>query len=98
MTDLVLLVELILEPGQTEAFMARVATHRENVLKNEPGCRRFEVLTPHEGENRVFLYEVYADQAALDHHMTTPYMKQYLDDTSSMIAQRNRNLCDLTHG
>ncbi len=98
MTDLVLFVEIELVAGQMAPFLARVSQHRENVLANEPGCRRFEVLRPQEGENRVFLYEVYADQAALDHHLSTPYMKQYLEDTGPMIANRTRTLCDLAVG
>ena len=80
MTDLVLLVEIEIVAGQMEAFLARVGQHRDNVLANEPDCRRFELLKPQEDGDRVFLYEVYADQAALDHHLGTPYMKQYLED------------------
>ncbi len=98
MTDLVLFVEIDIVAGQMEAFLARVAQHRDNVLANEPGCRRFEVLRPQEAENRVYLYEVYADQAALDHHLGTPYMKQYLEDTGPMIANRTRTLCELAVG
>ena len=36
-----------------------------------------------------------ADQAAIDHHMETPYMKEYMADTGPMIANRNRTLCSL---
>ncbi len=58
-------------------------------------CRGFELLVPTTGGDTVFLYEVYADQAAIDHHMQTPYMKQYLADTGPMIAARERTLCSL---
>ena len=98
MTDLVLLVEIEIVAGEMDKFLARVAQHRDNVLANEPDCRRFELLRPKEGENRVFLYEVYADQAALDHHLGTPYMKQYMEDTGPMIANRTRRLCELALG
>jgi len=95
MSSLVLLVELTIDPEQMDAFLARARQHRTNVLKNEPGCKGFELLVPVEGENTVFLYEVYADQAAIDHHMQTPYMKQYLEDTGPMIVDRTRRLCSL---
>ncbi len=95
MSPLVLLVELTLNAGRMDAFLARAREHRSNVLSNEPDCRGFELLVPTEGGDTVFLYEVYADQAAIDHHMGTPYMKQYMADTGPMIAKRNRKLCTL---
>ncbi len=76
MSTLVLLVELTLNVGQKDAFLAPAREHRTNVLKNEPGCKGFELLAPTDGSDTIFLYEVYADQAAIDHHMNTPYMKE----------------------
>ncbi len=97
MSTLVLLVELEIEPAQVQAFLARVRAHRTNVLKNESGCQRFDILTPEAGGNTVYLYEAYADQAALDLHLGTPYMKQYLEDTGPMVVKRTRNLCTLAN-
>ena len=98
MSSLVLLVELTINPGRMDAFLARAREHRSNVLSHEPGCKGFELLVPTEDGDTVFLYEVYADQAAIDHHMQTPYMKQYMADTGPMIAKRNRKLCALASG
>ena len=98
MSDLVLFVELEIAAGQMEAFVKRALEHKKNVLANEPGCHGFELLRPRERENTVFLYEVYADQDAIDHHLNTPYMKQYLEDTGPMITNRVRTLCDLAEG
>ena len=97
MTSFALVVELEVNPGQKEAFLARARRHRDAVLKNEPGCRCFDLLTPQDGGEVVFLYEVYADQEALDAHFETPYMKQYLEDTAPMLASRKRNLCTLAN-
>ncbi len=98
MSSLVLLVELKIVDGQMDAFIARARVHRGNVLKNEPGCRGFELLVPTDASGTVFLYEVYADQAAIDHHMQTPYMQEYMVDTGPMIADRKRQLCSLASG
>lgn len=97
MSTFALVVELELKPGTRDAFLARARTHRETVLANEAGCERFDLLTPEEDGNTVFLYEVYADQAALDTHFETPYMKQYLEDTGPMVANRVRRLCTLAN-
>jgi quinol monooxygenase YgiN len=48
---------------------------------------------PADGTNSVHLYEVYADQAALDVHVSTPHMAEYRRDTDSMIAERIRVPC-----
>ena len=95
MSSLVLLVELTINAGRMDAFLARAREHRSNVLSHEPDCKGFELLVPTEDGDTVFLYEVYADQAAIDHHMETPYMKEYMADTGPMIAKRNRKLCTL---
>ena len=90
MSAIVLFVELDIEPGQREAFIARARTHRDNVLANEPGCQRFDISVPDDDDNAVRLYEVYADQAAFEHHMGTDYMAAYREDTGPMVAGRAR--------
>jgi quinol monooxygenase YgiN len=93
MSTIVLVVELTLEPGQKDNFIARVRRHREIVLKEEAGCRQFDVLLPEEGEDIVVLHEVYDNQAAFDLHTKTDHMKAYRADTAPMVRDRRRNLC-----
>ena len=88
MSAVVLLVELEIAEGKWDAFVARVRQHRELVLKNEPGCRRFDIMVPDGTEGVVRLHEVYDDQAAVDHHMQTGYMAAFREDTASMVADR----------
>lgn len=88
MSAVVLFVELEIVAGRRDEFVARARQHRENVLKNEPDCDRFDVSVPDDAENMVRLYEVYADQAAVDHHMATPYMTAYREDTGDWVADR----------
>jgi (4S)-4-hydroxy-5-phosphonooxypentane-2,3-dione isomerase len=88
MSAVVLFVELEIAPGRRDDFVARARQHRENVLKNEPDCDRFDVSVPDDDENVVRLYEVYADQAAVDHHMATSYMAAYREDTGGWVTDR----------
>jgi autoinducer 2-degrading protein len=97
MSAIVLLVQLDLNPGQKDAFVARALENRRNVIGKEPGCLRFDLVLPDEGGDTVYLYEVYADDAALQTHFNTPYMKQYIADTAPMIAQRRRTQCTLAN-
>jgi quinol monooxygenase YgiN len=97
MSAIVLLVELQINPGQKDTFLDRAREHRGNVLRQEPGCQRFDLVVPDEGGDTVYLYEVYADDEALQTHFNTPYMKQYMADTAPMIARRTRNQCTLAN-
>ena len=97
MSAIVLLVQLDLNPGQKDAFVARALEHRGNVVAKEPGCLRFDLVLPDEGGDRVYLYEVYADDEALQTHFNSAYMKEYMADTAPMIAQRKRNQCRLAN-
>lgn len=98
MSAIVLFVELEIAPGKRDDFIARARIHRDNVLKNEPGCQRFDVSVPEEGENTVRLYEVYADEAAFSLHMETDYMKAYLADTGDWVLNRDRVRASLANG
>ncbi len=97
MSKVALVVDLKLAHGRLDDFVARASRHGEICLAEEPGCLQFDILVPEAGTDRVFLYEVYADRAAVDTHLATPHMAKYLEDTKDMIAERKRNLCDLVN-
>ena len=98
MTTVVLCVELSTVAGRKDDLLARARQHRERVLAGEPGCERFDIFVPDDTADMVMLYEVYADEAAFATHLETPYMKQYMEDTAPMIAQRKRTRCTLANG
>ena len=98
MSAVVLLVELKMEEGRRADFIARVQRHRELVLANEPACQRFDIVVPDGADDVVRLYEVYDDQAAVDHHMQTEYMAAYRADTASMVADRQIVTAVLSNG
>ncbi|CAE7413347.1 lsrG [Symbiodinium natans] len=45
----------------------------------EPNCLRFDLLKDKEVPNRFHFYEVYVDDAAIDHHRTTAHYKGWAD-------------------
>jgi (4S)-4-hydroxy-5-phosphonooxypentane-2,3-dione isomerase len=98
MDKISLVVELKLKPGRCDAFVDRARRHGEACLDTEPGCLQFDVLVPTDASDRVFLYEVYADQTALDAHGATAHMAAYRSDTNDMILERIRTTCALVSG
>tara|TARA_R110002072_G_scaffold10726_54_gene49786 strand:+ start:507 stop:803 length:297 start_codon:yes stop_codon:yes gene_type:complete len=98
MTAIVLHVELTLHPEHRDAYLARALQHRENVNAKEPACQRFEISVEENDPNVVRLYEVYDDEAAVQHHMETPYMIAYREETAPMIAERKLTRATMAHG
>lgn len=97
MPGVALVLELDVVAGKTADFLARAAEHRETVIRNEPGCQRFDVLSSEDTPDKVFVYAVYANQSALETHFSTSYTKHFLDGTREMVAGRKLNLCKLAH-
>ena len=68
MAKIALIVEFNVKSEHREAFIAHIREHAAGTLDEEEGCVQFDVLLPNEN-GRVFLYEVYRDEAALKMHM-----------------------------
>ena len=44
--------------------------------RDEPGCRRFDVVEPPGEADRILLYEIYDDRAAFEAHLKTPHFAE----------------------
>ena len=72
-----LIVTINIKPGFKEQFMASLEGDARGSNNDEPGCLRFDVLQDNEVENRIHLYEVYQDQAAVDAHRAAPHYTKW---------------------
>ena len=72
-----LIVSIKIKQGHKEAFMASMMGDAHGSNKDEPGCLRFDVLQDNEDPNRIHLYEVYKDQAAVDAHRAAPHYTKW---------------------
>lgn len=98
MSAIVLHVELTLHPEHRDSYIDRALTHKANVTAQEPACQRFEISVEEDTPNVVRLYEVYDDEAAVQHHMQTPYMIAYREETAPMISDRKMTRAVMAHG
>jgi len=94
MKGYVVTVEFDIDPGQFEIFMRLMAENAEASRRAEKGCRRFDVCRPHDVVNRVFLYEIYDDEAAFQAHLRTGHFKSFAAATKDMITARKIVACD----
>lgn len=85
MDGFVILARFHLAAGATAAFLDHVRRNAAASVAVEPGCRRFDVLTPEIAADEVVLYEIYADAAAFDAHLRTPHFTVFRDATAGLV-------------
>lgn len=89
-----LLVTIDIKPEYKERFMEELMLDAIGANDVEPGCLRFDVLQDNEEPNRVHLYEVYKDEAAIAAHREAPHFVKWRDTTKDWLAKPySRTLC-----
>lgn len=53
----------------------------------EPGCRVFTLHAGREGDERLYLYEVWEDEAALAAHHAAPYTRAVFESYRAWLAE-----------
>ena len=84
-----LIVEINIKPGFKEQFMASMLGDARGSNNDEPGCLRFDVLQDNEDENKLHLFEVYEDEAALDAHRNAPHFIKWREECADWFATEN---------
>ena len=93
MSRICLVVEFKVEPGTKAQFLEIIREHAAKTLADEEGCLQFEVCEPLEGEDRVFLYEMYADAAALEAHKASPILARTRERYAGILVSRDVHVC-----
>jgi autoinducer 2-degrading protein len=78
-------VTIKVKPGTRDAFVEAVYDDAKGSVRDEPGCYRFDVLQSQEDPNTLHLYEVYADDAALEAHRQAPHYLKWRSIVAEMF-------------
>jgi (4S)-4-hydroxy-5-phosphonooxypentane-2,3-dione isomerase len=82
----VVTVLFTIKPAHRAEFMVAMLENAQTSLAIEPGCHVFDVCeSPSAGACQVFLYEVYATQAAFQLHLATPHFQEFNTLTASWV-------------
>ena len=78
-------VTIQVKPGLRDRFAEASLADARGSVEDEPGCFRFDILQDDLDPDRFHLYEVYADQAALETHRQAPHYLKWRDTAGDWI-------------
>lgn len=88
MTGFAITVMFTLQPGTTAEFRQLMDENAIASCRDEPGCRRFDVLEPKGLNNHVFLYEIYDDREAFGEHLKSPHFKAFDAASAPLVVAK----------
>lgn len=88
MSGYVIIVDFRLKPGTLEAFRTLIDENATMSCATEAGCRRFDVIEPKTGTDRVVLYEIYDDRAAFEEHVKSAHFRSFDAASKALVAEK----------
>jgi quinol monooxygenase YgiN len=82
----VVIAEFQVKPGSIEAFLEIAVEDATASVRDEPGCRQFDVVRDPDSPNVVF-YEVYDDRTAFDRHLETPHLARFRERFPALVER-----------
>jgi quinol monooxygenase YgiN len=89
MKGVVITVDFRLKPGALAKFRTLIDANAIASCREEPGCRRFDVMVPKGEADRVFLYEIYDDRAAFEAHVRTPHYQAFSEASMPLVIAKH---------
>jgi len=95
MTGYVVLVDFRLKPGARDSFRKLVDANATASVRDEAGCRRFDVTEVRGEPDRILLYEIYDSEAAFDEHCRTAHFDEFNTQNAALVDAKLVTICDL---
>ena len=76
---------ITVKPNDMEAFLESCLENGKSSVRDEPDCRRFEILRDKNNPNRICFIEVFKDEQALEAHYQTPHFSKMWQTIETMI-------------
>ena len=75
-------------PGRRTEFLDGMSANAQASVRDEPGCRRFDVCSDAADENRFVLYELYVDADAFAAHKASPHFLRWRDIAAEVVESQ----------
>lgn len=82
----VVTVQFHINDGKESAFLEAMREQAHNSVQRESGCHQFDVCQNADGV--VFLYEVYADEAAFKAHLASSHYAAFDQKVASWVRTK----------
>ena len=73
----VVIVPIQIEQGHRDEFLEALMVDAKGANEDEPGCLRFDAVQDADDDHRIWLYEVYKDEAAFQAHLQAPHFQVF---------------------
>ncbi len=93
--EFVLFVTVDVDPADMDTFIGLARRNAETSVREEPGCRRFEVMTDPQTPGRVHFCEVYADGAAFESHMKAAHVGAFFGAATPLIREQSHRVLSM---
>lgn len=90
-------VQFDIKPDHVKDFDQAIRVQSDNSLKNESECHQFDVCRAPDDESKIFLYEVYTDLPAFEHHRNTEHFATFSETTKDWIADKTVHCYEKIH-
>jgi quinol monooxygenase YgiN len=81
-----LTVSLQVVPGHLDEFVEAIRTNAERSFTDEPGCLYFDVSQDLTDDHHFTLYELYADEAAVEAHRAASHFKVWREAVAEHVV------------
>jgi quinol monooxygenase YgiN len=83
----VIIAPIQIKDGVKEQFLEAMLPNAQGSANTEPGCLRFDVIQDAGDPHRIWLYEVYEDEAAFQAHTQAPHFIKWRDGTQDLRVE-----------
>ena len=84
----VVTVSFTIKPEKLGEFLPRMLENARLSVSLEPGCQRFDVCSAKDETEKIFLYEVYDDEAAFAAHKKMNHFLEFDDVVGPLITSK----------
>ncbi len=90
-----IIVTTKLKPGTREKFLAAMRPNAAAALRDEPGCRGFDLLADRERPDTILQYELYDSPAAQEAHRRTGHDEACRAAIADLVESRSVTRLDV---
>ncbi|WP_394249922.1 putative quinol monooxygenase [Vibrio profundi] len=90
-----IIVKNVVLQGKREQYLSVMNENALSSVTNEAGCFVFDVLQAQDDDHCFYLYEIYADEAALAQHKLTDHYLASRQQIAGLVVEQSVIRCDV---